>query len=114
MFVLIGSIKTFSKVLEVGMNVGPYMVYILYIVFFLSFIQKRVFRGSQGSHIPKLWKTNRQKQQDIDKTAKYRFFGMHLKEYIIYREQFKQSIKFGCFLNCGGICIKDKIMQRKN
>ena len=31
MFGLIGSVKTFSKVLEVGMNVGPYMAYILYI-----------------------------------------------------------------------------------
>ena len=31
MFGLIGSVKTFSKVLGVGMNVGPYMAYILYI-----------------------------------------------------------------------------------
>ena len=31
MFALIGSIKTFSKVLGDGMNVGPYMAYILYI-----------------------------------------------------------------------------------
>ena len=31
MFGLIGSVKTFSKVLAVGMNVGPYMAYILYI-----------------------------------------------------------------------------------
>ena len=30
-FGLIGSVKTFSKVLRVGMNVGPYMAYILYI-----------------------------------------------------------------------------------
>ena len=30
MFGLIGSVKTFSKVLGVGMNVGPYMAYILY------------------------------------------------------------------------------------
>ena len=30
-FGLIGSVKTFSKVLGVGMNVGPYMAYILYI-----------------------------------------------------------------------------------
>ena len=30
-FGLIGSVKTFSKVLGVGMNVGPYMTYILYI-----------------------------------------------------------------------------------
>ena len=29
-FGLIGSVKTFSKVLGVGMNVGPYMAYILY------------------------------------------------------------------------------------
>ena len=29
MFGLIGSIKTFSKVLVVGMNVGPYIAYIL-------------------------------------------------------------------------------------
>ena len=28
-FGLIGSIETFSKVLGVGMNVGPYMAYIL-------------------------------------------------------------------------------------
>ena len=28
-FGLIGSVKTFSKVLGVGMNVGPYMAYIL-------------------------------------------------------------------------------------
>ena len=31
MFGLIGSVKTFSKVLGVGINVGPYMAYILYI-----------------------------------------------------------------------------------
>ena len=31
MFGLIGSVKTFLKVLGVGMNVGPYMAYILYI-----------------------------------------------------------------------------------
>ena len=31
MFGLIGSIKSFSKVLGVGMNVGPCMAYILYI-----------------------------------------------------------------------------------
>ena len=62
---------------------------------------------SYGKRIDKNSKIST-KQQNID------FFGMHLKEYIIYREQFKQSIKFGCFLNCGGICIKDKIMQRKN
>ena len=30
-FGLIGSVKTFSKVLGVGMNVSPYMAYILYI-----------------------------------------------------------------------------------
>ena len=30
-FGLTGSIKTFSKVLGVAMNVGPYMAYILYI-----------------------------------------------------------------------------------
>ena len=30
MFGLIGSIKTFSKVLGVGMNVGPYIFYPLY------------------------------------------------------------------------------------
>ena len=36
MFSIITSVKTFSKVLGVGMNVGPYMGYILYIyVFFL-------------------------------------------------------------------------------
>ena len=45
MFGLIGSVKTFSKVLGVGMNVGPFMAYILYIYFFLSFIQKRGFGG---------------------------------------------------------------------
>ena len=42
-FGLIGSIKTFSNVPGVGMNVGPYMVYILYIYIFLSFIQKGGF-----------------------------------------------------------------------
>ena len=42
MFGLIGSITTFSKVLGVGMNVGPYMAYILYVVFFY-FIQKKGF-----------------------------------------------------------------------
>ena len=31
MFGLIGSIKTFAKVPGVGMNVGPYVAYILYI-----------------------------------------------------------------------------------
>ena len=45
MFGLIGSVKTFSKVLGVGMNVGPYMDYIYR--FFLSFIQKRGFWGSK-------------------------------------------------------------------
>ena len=30
-FGLIGSVKTFSKILGVGMNIGPYMAYILYI-----------------------------------------------------------------------------------
>ena len=30
-FGLIRSVKSFSKVLGVGMNVGPYMAYILYI-----------------------------------------------------------------------------------
>ena len=30
-FGLIGSVKTFSKFLGVGRNVGPYMAYILYI-----------------------------------------------------------------------------------
>ena len=30
-FGIIGSIKTFSKVLGVGMNVGPYMAHIFYI-----------------------------------------------------------------------------------
>ena len=50
MFGLIGSIKTFSKVLAVGMNVGPYMAYILYILFFLSFIQKKGFGGPNKFH----------------------------------------------------------------
>ena len=31
MFGLIGSVKTLSKVLGVGMNVGPYMAYIFYV-----------------------------------------------------------------------------------
>ena len=38
---LIGSTKTLSK--GVGMNVGPYVAYILYIYICLSFIQNRGF-----------------------------------------------------------------------
>ena len=45
MFGLIGSIKTFSKVLGVGMNVGPYMAYILYIYIFYPLYKKWGFGG---------------------------------------------------------------------
>ena len=46
MFGLIGSVKTFSKVLGVGMNVGPYMAYNLYIQVFILYTKKRGFGGS--------------------------------------------------------------------
>ena len=45
MFGLIGSIKTFSKVLGVGMNVGPYMAYVLYIQIFYPLYKKWGFGG---------------------------------------------------------------------
>ena len=48
MFGLIGSVKTFSKVLGVDMNVCPYMygLHFVYIVV-MTFIQKRGFWGSK-------------------------------------------------------------------
>ena len=50
-FGLIGSVKTFSKVLGVGMNVGPYMAYILYKkVFFYPLYKKRGFGGPKKFH----------------------------------------------------------------
>ena len=45
-FGLIGSVKTFSKVLGVGMNVGPYIGYILYIyILFYPLYKKWGFGG---------------------------------------------------------------------
>ena len=42
-FGLIGSVKTFSKVLGVSMNIAPYMAYILYIyIFFYPLYKKGV------------------------------------------------------------------------
>ena len=49
MFGLIGSIKTFSKVLGVGMKVGPYMAYILYIKVFFIYT-KGGFGGPKKIH----------------------------------------------------------------
>ena len=55
MFGLIGSIKTFSKVLGVDMNVGPYMAYILYIkVFFILYTKKSGFWG-KTNFITSFW-----------------------------------------------------------
>ena len=47
MFGLIGSVKTFSKVLEVGMNVGPNMAYI----FVYRFYTKKGVLGVQKNFI---------------------------------------------------------------
>ena len=50
MFGLIRSVKTFSKVLGVGKNVGPYMAYILYIyIFFILYTNKGVWGSKQIS-----------------------------------------------------------------
>ena len=46
-FGLIRSIKTFSKVLGVGINVGLYMAYILYILFFILYTKKKGVLGVQ-------------------------------------------------------------------
>ena len=51
-FGLIRSVKTFSKVLGVGMNVGPYMAYIFYIQFFILYTKKGVLGVQQiSSHV---------------------------------------------------------------
>ena len=50
MFGLIGSVKTFSKVLEVGMNVGPYVAYILVYIVFYPLYKKGGFGGPNKFH----------------------------------------------------------------
>ena len=47
MFGLIGSVKTFSKVPGVGMNIGPHIAYVLYIyIFFYPLYKKKGFLGT--------------------------------------------------------------------
>ena len=55
MFGLIGSVKTFSKVLGVGMNVGPYMAYILYQYGFFYPLYKKGILGVQKNFITSFW-----------------------------------------------------------
>ena len=54
MYGLLGSVKTFSKVLGVGMNVGTYMAYILYIFVFILYTKKGVL-GVQKNFITSFW-----------------------------------------------------------
>ena len=55
MFGLIGSVKTFSKALGVGMNLGPNMAYICIYRLFLSCIQKKGGFGVEKKIITSFW-----------------------------------------------------------
>ena len=55
MFGLIGSVKTLSKVLGVGMNVGPYMAYICIYILFLLYTKKRGVFGGPKIFIMSFW-----------------------------------------------------------
>ena len=55
MFGLIGSVKFFSKVPGVGMNVAPYMAYVLYIYICLILYTKKGVLGFHNSIIISLW-----------------------------------------------------------
>ena len=50
MFGLIRSVKTFSKLLGVGMNVGPYMAYIFVYFVFYPLYKKGDFGGPNKFH----------------------------------------------------------------